>query len=105
MSASSKEPTPEQLLKALRHPTRRRILRAMDEEAVSPCELSDTLEAPLSNVSYHVRVLADCGAVSLARTKPVRGSMQHFYRLNVDVGWVRSALEADGDNDGAQPSS
>lgn len=99
MSASSKEPTPEQLLKALQHPTRRRILRAMGEDTLSPCELSDTLEEPLSNVSYHVRVLAGCGAVSLAATKPVRGSMQHFYRLNVEVDWVRSALEADSDSD------
>jgi DNA-binding transcriptional ArsR family regulator len=99
MSASSKEPSPEQLLKALQHPTRRRILRAMGEEAISPCELADTLEASLSNISYHVRVLADCGAVSLTGTRPVRGSMQHFYRLNIEVDWVRSALEADADGD------
>jgi DNA-binding transcriptional ArsR family regulator len=102
MSTSSKKPTPEELLRALQHPTRRRILRAMGEETLSPCELSDSLEAPLSNVSYHVRVLADCGAVSLTATKPVRGSMQHFYRLNVDVDWVNSVLEADGKgSDGA----
>jgi DNA-binding transcriptional ArsR family regulator len=103
MNASSKDPTPEQLLKALRHPMRRRILRTMGEETISPHELSKTLDAPLSNVSYHVRVLAECGAVVLTATKPVRGSMQHFYRLNVEVGWVRSALEAEDDS--AQPSS
>jgi DNA-binding transcriptional ArsR family regulator len=103
MNASSKDPTPEQLLKALRHPMRRRILRTMGEETISPYELSNALEAPLSNVSYHVRVLADCGAVVLTSTKPVRGSMQHFYRLNVEVDWVRSALEAEDDS--AQPSS
>ena len=92
------------LLPALRHPMRRRILRRMDDEvAISPRELSRLLHEPLSNVSYHVRVLAECGAVVLAATKPVRGSMQHFYRLNVEVDWVRSALEAEDDS--AQPSS
>ena len=50
------------------------------EEAISPRELAGALHQPLSNVSYHVRVLAECAAVSLVDTKPVRGSMQHFYR-------------------------
>src|ERR1700742_3128765 len=49
------------LLTALRHPLRRRILRRMDDdEAISPRELSRLLAEPLSNVSYHVRVLVDC---------------------------------------------
>lgn len=48
------------LLVALRHPLRRQILQAMaDGEAVSPLELSLELRQSLSNVSYHVRVLAD----------------------------------------------
>ena len=47
------------LLTALRHPLRRRILRRMDEEdAISPRDLSRVLQQPLSNVSYHVRVLS-----------------------------------------------
>jgi DNA-binding transcriptional ArsR family regulator len=81
------------LLAALRHPLRRQILRLMaSEEAISPRELSVLLEQPLSNVSYHVRVLADCDAVCLVRTIPVRGSMQHFYRTAVDAPWARQIL-------------
>ena len=81
------------LLAALRHPTRRQILRLMaSEEAISPRELAILLEQPLSNVSYHVRVLADCEAVCLVRTIPVRGSMQHFYRTAVDAPWARQIL-------------
>jgi DNA-binding transcriptional ArsR family regulator len=81
------------LLVALRHPLRRRILREMaDGKAISPRELSDMLGEPLSNVSYHVRVLADREAVTLVETKPVRGSVQHFYRSAVDAPWARQVL-------------
>lgn len=81
------------LLIALRHPLRRRILQAMaDGKAVSPRELALTLRHPLSNVSYHVRVLAGCGAVTLVETKPVRGSVQHFYRCAVRAPWARQVL-------------
>jgi DNA-binding transcriptional ArsR family regulator len=88
------------LLVALRHPLRRRILRLMaGEETISPRELSEELEAPLSNVSYHVRVLVDCAAVTLVSTKPVRGSMQHFYSTAIEAPWAREVLGL-GDGDG-----
>jgi DNA-binding transcriptional ArsR family regulator len=81
------------LLVALRHPLRRDILRAMEgEEAISPREIAATLQQPLSNVSYHVRVLADCAAVSLVGTKPVRGSMQHFYCTSIEAPWALEVL-------------
>lgn len=81
------------LLVALRHPLRRRILREMaGGEAISPRELSTALRQPLSNVSYHVRVLADCSAVKLVDTLPVRGSMQHFYRPAIKAPWARAVL-------------
>lgn len=77
----SKGDTYRELLKALNHPLRRRILRTLHEaeEAMSPIQLSRTLLVPVSNVSYHVRVLRDKGALSLRRTRPVRGSSEHFY--------------------------
>ncbi|HEY2717956.1 MAG TPA: helix-turn-helix domain-containing protein [Solirubrobacterales bacterium] len=81
------------LLTALRHPLRRRILRRMDDrDAISPRELSQMLDEPLSNVSYHVRVLVDCSAVTLVDTQPVRGSMQHFYCSSIDAPWARQVL-------------
>ena len=81
------------LLVALRHPLRRDILRTMvGEEAISPREVAATLRQPLSNVSYHVRVLADCGAIALVGTKAVRGSMQHFYRAAIEAPWARQVL-------------
>lgn len=90
------------LLVALRHPLRRAILREMaDEDAISPREIAAALCKPLSNVSYHVRVLADCAAVSLVNTKPARGSMQHFYRVAIEAPWALEVLRLDGKDDGA----
>jgi DNA-binding transcriptional ArsR family regulator len=84
------------LLVALRHPLRREILRAMaGEELVSPRQLSTALGRPLSNVSYHVRVLARCAAITLVETEPVRGSVQHFYRAAVEAPWARQVLGID----------
>jgi DNA-binding transcriptional ArsR family regulator len=88
------------LLVALRHPLRREILREMGaEEAISPREIAGSLGQPLSNVSYHVRVLAECSAIALVDTKPVRGSMQHFYRAAIDAPWARQVLGLDRKSD------
>jgi len=88
------------LLVALRHPLRRDILRQMaDEEAVSPRDIATALQRPLSNVSYHFRVLADRAAIALVRTQPVRGSTQHFYRTAVEAPWARQILGL-GDTEG-----
>ena len=96
----------DSLLIALRHPLRREILRTMAEQApISPREISDELRQPLSNVSYHVRVLADCGAVTLVDTAPVRGSMQHFYSPAIDQPWALHVLglsEEDGEKPGGK---
>jgi DNA-binding transcriptional ArsR family regulator len=86
-------PQDENLLTALGHPLRRAILRAMaDGKPVSPRELSETLRQPLSNVSYHVRVLVQHEVLKLVRTKPTRGSIQHFYRSTVQAPWAQQVL-------------
>jgi DNA-binding transcriptional ArsR family regulator len=91
------------LLTALNHPMRRRILRRMaGEAAISPREISEALDRPLSNVSYHVRVLAECNTVVLVGTRPVRGSMQHFYRSSLDAPWAIEVLEASRPEDAAE---
>jgi DNA-binding transcriptional ArsR family regulator len=87
-------------LTALRHPLRRELLRLLIESQTptSPSELSVVVGKPLSTVSYHVRVLADCAAVTLVDTMPVRGSMQHFYEPAsgfVSTPWVAATLDSD----------
>src|ERR1700742_4192797 len=82
-----------ELLIALRHPLRRQTPRTRAVQApISPRQISDELREPLSNVSYHVRVLADCGAVTLVDTAPVRGSMQHFYSPTIEEPWALAVL-------------
>ncbi len=96
----------DDLLVALRHPLRRRILRAMaGEDALSPSKLAATLRAPLSNVAYHVRVLADCAAVVLVHTQPVRGSTEHFYAPAVEAPWARQILDLGDNEDGGRGES
>jgi DNA-binding transcriptional ArsR family regulator len=82
------------LFTALGHPLRRRILRKMIgvRGETSPRELAAELDEPLSALSYHVRVLAECGAIKLVRMKQIRGSTQHFYRAAVRSQWARTAL-------------
>lgn len=68
-------------LEAMRHPLRARILRLLVErEVMSPAELSRTLRAELSDVSYHVRRLEKLECAELVETRPVRGALEHFYR-------------------------
>jgi DNA-binding transcriptional ArsR family regulator len=92
------------LFNALGHPMRRRILREMlgTNGEISPRELAITLSEQLSALSYHVRVLAECGAIELVRTERIRGSTQHFYRPAVRSDWALAALESDQAPPGAK---
>lgn len=88
---------PQQLLLALRHPLRRQILKLMVERGgpLSPSQASVMLKKPLTSVSYHVRSLVNCGVLDLHSTRPVRGSIQHYYLVHPAVEatqWVREAI-------------
>lgn len=71
------------LVKAMGHPLRQRILFTLNKRVASPNELARELKEPIGNVSYHVKVLAECEAVELVETKPARGAVEHFYRATV----------------------
>jgi DNA-binding transcriptional ArsR family regulator len=69
------------LLKALGHPLRLRLLEAIVERGEqSPSALARKFDQPLATVSRHVRILRDLGFVELTRTEPRRGAVEHFYR-------------------------
>jgi DNA-binding transcriptional ArsR family regulator len=98
--AALNHPT-QNLFVALGHPTRRQILREMDGgPPASPRELTERIGDSLSNVSYHFRVLAEAGVLKLVSTRPVRGSTQHFYGMEIDADWAKAVLELD---EGADP--
>lgn len=65
---------------------------------ISPRELADALEEPLSSVSYHVRVLAENAAIKEVRRKQVRGATQHFYRWALKTKWAQTVLRETEDD-------
>src|SRR4051794_26573357 len=68
------------LVKALAHPLRVQILSALEDRIASPSDLATELDAPLGNVSYHVRTLADLGLVKLVKRRTRRGAVEHYYQ-------------------------
>lgn len=96
MAAKSREPE-QGLLYLLEHPLRKWLLCLYieDEEALSPKYLADYTKKNLSTVGYHVRQLAEYGALDLVDTKSRRGAVQHFYRptkLAQETPWVLAVL-------------
>jgi DNA-binding transcriptional ArsR family regulator len=70
----------ENLVKALSHPLRQRILHVLNTKVSSPKEIAAELDEKVGDVGYHVRILADLGAIELVRTEQRRGAVKHFYR-------------------------
>ena len=71
----------QQIARALGHPLRLEILRLLEEGPSGPKRLADRSGEQLSNVSYHTRVLFDCGCIELLETIPARGALEHIYKL------------------------
>ena len=69
----------QNLVKALGHPLRVRILEALQGRSVSPVALSKELRANLGVVSYHTNALLQCGCIEQTRTRPRRGTIEHFF--------------------------
>jgi len=94
MSTFNGQDSHNALLIALGNPLRRRILRRMrDEDLISPRELAEDFRLPVSNVAYHVRVLAKCGAVTLVEETSVRGAVKHLYRSSLEAPWARQIID------------
>jgi DNA-binding transcriptional ArsR family regulator len=68
------------LVKALAHPLRVQILGMLQDRTASPSDLAEELDAPLGNVSYHVRILAQLGLLKLVKKRPRRGAIEHYYQ-------------------------
>lgn len=51
-----------------------------EKVGASPAEVSEELGERLSQVSYHMNVLHECGLIELDHTRQVRGAIEHFYK-------------------------
>jgi DNA-binding transcriptional ArsR family regulator len=80
------------LLDALGNPLRRSLLRRLVEsgERDSPRELARSEEQPLSSVSFHLRKLAELGAIETAGDLQIGSYVTQFYRASA---WVRESPE------------
>jgi DNA-binding transcriptional ArsR family regulator len=94
------------LVKSLAHELRAEILAILNERMASPNELAKELGEGLSQVSYHVKVLRDYKVITLVKTEPRRGAVEHYYRATsraflTDRDWhalpesVRVGMSAD----------
>lgn len=85
------------VVKAIAAPLRRRILRMLHEadEARSPNEMAMSFALEVGHVSYHAKVLRECGLIALTDACPKRGAIEHFYASTVaDHELVVKFLEA-----------
>jgi DNA-binding transcriptional ArsR family regulator len=76
----------EHLARATAHPLRISILEILGLDGgriLSPSDLCQELQIPLSNTNYHVTELAKAGLIEMVRERPVRGATEHFYRIPV----------------------
>jgi DNA-binding transcriptional ArsR family regulator len=69
----------QELVKALAHPLRVRILEALQGRVASPTELSKELGESLGVIAYHTNTLVSCSCLELVRTRPRRGALEHFF--------------------------
>ena len=67
-------------LRATAHPVRLRILSLLTGSALSAAEIARELGLTHANASYHLRVLADAGAVVEAGEEKIRGGVAKRYR-------------------------
>lgn len=71
-------------LRARAHPLRLRMLSLLTGAAMSAAELARELEVSQALASYHLRQLADAGAVELAEERSRRGGRERRYRYRVE---------------------
>jgi DNA-binding transcriptional ArsR family regulator len=94
MAPANKQGVDRTIGSVVAHPLRSRCLTRLAEVTASPAELAIEFRKPLSDVSYHVATLLKAGAIELVGERPVRGSIQHFYRA-ISMPYVDTAENAE----------
>ncbi|HEU5064066.1 MAG TPA: winged helix-turn-helix domain-containing protein [Solirubrobacterales bacterium] len=97
----------DRVLRALNHPVRRRIMRALVDGEASASALSRQLGIDLGVISYHLnQVLArECDVVELTRTVPRRGALEKFYRLRFQALTEGDSIQTAARPDGSRAMS
>jgi DNA-binding transcriptional ArsR family regulator len=90
-------PSSSELISAVSHPTRRRILRAYLDDAVdcaSASELAPALGQRVGQVAYHLKTLARCDLLRLVRSDGGRDEEPLYgWALDVEAEWLSLVLD------------
>jgi DNA-binding transcriptional ArsR family regulator len=91
-------PSSSELITAVSHPTRRRILRAFVDGplgSASAGELADALEEPAAQIGYHLKTLARCEILRLSQQGDRDDAEEHHYGWSLDLEpeWLRVVLD------------
>jgi DNA-binding transcriptional ArsR family regulator len=78
-NSHERETIDQNLVKALGHPMRVRILEALQGRTASPTELAREFRESLGVVSYHTNALLEVDCIEQVSTRPKRGTIEHFY--------------------------
>jgi DNA-binding transcriptional ArsR family regulator len=78
-NSHERETIDQNLVKALGHPMRVRILEALQGRTASPTELAREFRESLGVVSYHTNALLGVDCIEQVSTRPKRGTIEHFY--------------------------
>lgn len=82
MPANPPNLTNSQLLTAVSHPTRARLLKILNERTETPKNLARELDCAIRHVEYHLGILEGLGCVELVKTDKSPGGkvIAHHYR-------------------------
>jgi DNA-binding transcriptional ArsR family regulator len=91
-------PSSSELISAVGHPLRRRILRTYLEgslEGASAPELADALNQKVGQIAYHLKTLARSEILRPVQRSSVGGAPdgQQGWALDVDAVWLQVMLE------------
>jgi DNA-binding MarR family transcriptional regulator len=67
--------------KLVRHPARVVIASLLAGNTMSPNQIADKTGSTLGTTAYHVRKMAELGALRLVKETRVRGAIAHHYTL------------------------
>src|SRR4051794_34663820 len=94
------------LIQALGHPRRRRLLRALhsSDGAQSPTQLAKIIDDEVNRIDYHVKSLARLGAVRKTGDRMVRGVRESFFASRVSNHEQVLSILADTEGEDAEGS-
>jgi DNA-binding transcriptional ArsR family regulator len=73
------------LAQACSHPLRAQLLAILTDRCASPVELTELVDAQLSNVSYHVKQLRELDCIEAVSKEQKRGAIKTKYRATTQM--------------------